>query len=140
MPSKACATIVIVVDASVVAPALGDDGEDGDLARARLRGETLIAPELIDLETASVFRRQVLAGRMPPRRARLGLADLLDLPMRRVSHRPLLHRCWQLRDNLSIYDAAYVALAETLGLSLLTADARLAGAPGVRCRIQFVRT
>ena len=127
---------MIVVDASVLASALADDGADGDLARARLRDEQLAAPELIDLEVASVLRRQLSAGRLDARRARLALDDLVDLPMERAPHLPLLDRSWELRDNLTIYDAVYVALAEALGTSLLTADARLAGAPGVRCPVR----
>lgn len=130
---------MLVVDASVVAVALADDGRDGDHARRRLRGERLAAPELLDLEVASVLRRQLAAGRLDPRRADLALADLVDLPIRRESHRPLLARCWELRANLTAYDAAYVALAEALGVDLLTADARLAGAPGPGCRIVVLR-
>jgi predicted nucleic acid-binding protein len=84
---------VLVVDASVLAPALADDASDGDAARARLRGEALVAPELIDLEVASVLRRQLLAGDLDARRAELALADLVDLPVRRVPHRRLLGRC-----------------------------------------------
>ena len=105
---------MIVVDASVLATALGDDGPDGDLARARLRGERLSAPELVDLEVASVLRRQVRGGEVDIRRAALALADLAALPLRRAPHRRLLARCWELRDNLTVYDASYVALAEAL--------------------------
>lgn len=129
---------MLVVDASVVAVALGDDGPDGDRARARLRGETLAAPELLDLEVASVFRRQVSVAALPARRAELALDDLVQMPVLRVPHRGLLGRCWQLRDNLSIYDAAYAALAETIGADLLTADRRLARAPGMACRVEVL--
>jgi predicted nucleic acid-binding protein len=130
---------VIVVDASVVAVALGDDGHDGDSARARLRGERLTAPELVDLEVASVWRRQVREGAMDARRAALALADLTALPMRRVPHRALLARCWELRDNLTTYDASYVALAEALEATLLTGDGRLARASGPRCHVEVLR-
>jgi predicted nucleic acid-binding protein len=126
---------VIVVDASILATALGDDAADGDAVRARLRGETLAAPEVIDVEALSVLRRQTAAGSLDARRAELAITDLLDLPLRRVPHRPLLRRCWELRANLTVYDAAYVALAETLGVPLLTADRRLAHAPGLRCPV-----
>jgi predicted nucleic acid-binding protein len=129
---------VLVVDASVIATALGDDGRDGDRARTRLRGETLTAPELLDLEVASVLRRQVAFGALPVRRAELALTDLDALPLQRVQHRFLLRRCWQLRDNFSIYDAAYVALAETIGSDLLTGDGKLARAPGPRCRVEVL--
>jgi predicted nucleic acid-binding protein len=129
---------VLVVDASVLAPALADDGPDGDAARARLRGQSLAAPELIDLETTSVIRGRSRAGHLDVRRAGLALTDLVDLPLRRAPHRPLLARCWELRENLTVYDAAYVALAEVLDVVLLTADARLANAPGPRCEIELL--
>ncbi len=131
---------MIVVDASVLAVALADDGPDGDTTRGRLSNEELAAPELIDLEIGSMLRRLTLAGRIHERRARLALDDLVDLPMRRAVHRPLLRRCWQLRENLTLYDAAYVALAEALGASLLTADTRLSNVPGVECSIEVLAT
>jgi predicted nucleic acid-binding protein len=130
--------IVIVVDASVLATALADDGPDGDRGRARLRGETLTAPELIDLEIASALRRQVAAGKLEQRRAEFALSDLSTTPVRRERHGRLIARCWELRSNLSIYDAAYVALAEALGVTLLTADARLARAAGIRCPVEVL--
>jgi predicted nucleic acid-binding protein len=126
---------VIVVDASVLAPALGDDDADGDAARARLRGEgELAAPEIIDLEVASVWRRTLA----DERRASLALADLADLRLRRAPHLPLLARCWELRHNLTPYEAAYVALAEALDVALVTADARLSRASGVRCAVEVL--
>ncbi|WP_337060803.1 type II toxin-antitoxin system VapC family toxin [Kineococcus sp. G2] len=129
---------MIVVDASVLAPALADDGPDGDRARGRLRGEVLTAPEVIDLEVASVLRRAAAAGRLPDRRADLALRDLTDLPLRRAAHRALLPRCWELRHTVTSYDAAYVALAEALNVVLITADARLSRAPGVTCEVQVL--
>lgn len=131
---------MLVVDASVLATALADDAADGDTTRGRLRGQDLAAPELIDLEVVSVLRRQLSVGKLDTRRARLALDDLLELPVQRVPHRALLRRCWELRDNLSVYDAAYVALAETLEAPLVTADARLAKAPGVTCTVEVLRT
>jgi len=130
---------VIVVDASVLAVALADDGQDGDHARARLRGEQLTAPDLVDLEVASVWRRQMRDGAMDARRAALALADLAALPLRRAAHKALLARCWELRDNLTIYDASYVALAEALEVTLLTGDGRLARSAGPRCPIEVLR-
>jgi predicted nucleic acid-binding protein len=124
---------LIVIDASVLATALGDDGPGGVDARARIRAEDLVAPELIDLEVVSVWRRTLTDGR----RAELALADLEELPLRRASHSPLLARCWELRHNLTPYDASYVALAEALEVVLLTADRRLARASGIRCEIEI---
>jgi len=129
---------VIVVDASVLAVALADDGADGRRARDRLMGETLTAPELVDLEVVSVWRRQVAAKLMTARRATLAVSDLEDLPLRRSVHRPLLTRIWELRRVVTPYDAAYVALAEALNVALVTADARLARAPGLRCEVEAI--
>ena len=130
-------TSVLVVDASFLAVALADDGADGDKARARLRGERVILPERADLEVASVLRRQASAGAIDDRRARLALQDLAALPVRRAPHRPLLPRYWELRPHLTIYDAAYVALAELMEATLLTGDVRLARAPGPECAIEI---
>jgi predicted nucleic acid-binding protein len=132
--------IVIVADASVLAVALADDGPDGDHARTRLRGERLTAPELVDLEVISVWRRQLRAGNLDARRASLALTDLAALPLQRAPHRPLLARCWELRDNLTVYDAAYVALAEALDATLLSGDGRLSRASGPRCYIEVLRS
>jgi predicted nucleic acid-binding protein len=130
---------VIVVDASVLVSALADDGDDGDLARDRLGGQRLVAPHLIDLEVTSAWRRLGSAGDLDNRRAQLALEDLRSLRMERVPHAPLLGRCWELRANLTLYDAAYVALAEALEATLVTADDRLAGASGPRCNIDLLR-
>ncbi|MDP3891322.1 type II toxin-antitoxin system VapC family toxin [Nocardioides sp.] len=130
---------MLVVDASVLVVALADDGDDGDGARARLRGEDLAAPDLIDLEVASVLRGRLAGWHIDLRRAELALDDLTDLPLTRVPHRRLIARCWELRSNLTIYDAAYVSLAEALDATLLTGDARLARASGPRCSIEVHR-
>ena len=130
---------MLVVDASVLATALADDTDDGDRARARLRGETLAAPDLIDLEVTSVLRGRVSGGHLDLRRADLALGDLLDLPLQRVPARQLVPRCWELRENLTVYDAVYVALAEVLDATLVTADGRLARANGPRCRVELIR-
>lgn len=129
---------MLVVDASVLAVALVDDGPDGDLARSRLRGETLTAPALVDLEVASVWRGLARADRLPAERADAAVDDLRALPLRRVEHAPLVPRCWELRHNLTIYDAAYVALAEALQVTLLTGDNRLSRAVGARCAIEVL--
>ena len=84
---------MLVVDASVLAVALADDGVDGDAARTRLRGEDLAAPELLDLEVASVLRGQARAGVLDSRRANLAFDDLAATPIERAPHLPLLRRC-----------------------------------------------
>ncbi|AQP44695.1 type II toxin-antitoxin system VapC family toxin [Tessaracoccus flavus] len=131
---------MLVIDASVLAVALLDDGRDGDAVRDRLRGEQLAAPALIDLEVASVWRGLARGGHLDPRRVRLALDDLQELPLQRVEHTSLLWRCWELRDNLTIYDAAYVALAEALQAPLLTGERRLARSTGPRCTIEVMKT
>ena len=129
---------MIVVDASVLAPALLDDGKDGDRSRSRLRNDQVCAPDLIYPEVCSVFRRQARAGRADERRCALALRDLRDVPVRIAPHRPLLARAWELRASVTTYDALYVALAEALGCALLTADARLARSPGIRCACEVL--
>jgi predicted nucleic acid-binding protein len=129
---------LIVVDASVVVTALADDGLDGERHRARLAGERLAAPHLLDIEVVSAWRRLAAGGRLDDRRAALARADLRSLPVRRVPHAPLLERCWELRANLTAYDAAYVALAELIGAPLLTADAKLVSVPGVTCAVEVL--
>jgi predicted nucleic acid-binding protein len=131
---------VIVVDASVLANALGDDDEDGRAARDRLAsGGDLFAPDLVDVQTVSVLRRRWLAGDITARRFSRAVDDLGDVPLTRFPTLPLMRRAYELRANVTAYDAAYVALAEHLGCTLGTGDARLAGAPGVRCRVDVVR-
>jgi predicted nucleic acid-binding protein len=129
---------LIVVDASVVVTALADDGQDGDRARQRIRGERLAAPHLIDIEVTAAWRRLVAQGALDDRRAQFAMTDLLALRLDRVLHGPLLERCWELRENLTIYDGAYVALAEILQVTLLTADSRVEKAPGPRCPIEVL--
>jgi predicted nucleic acid-binding protein len=124
---------VIVADVSVLVVALVDDTELGERARHRLRGEELAAPEIVYLEVTSALRRLVSRGHAAPRRAALALDDLLDLPVQSARHPHLLPRAWELRQSLTVYDAAYVALAEALDLPLFTADQRLVRAAGPRC-------
>lgn len=135
---------MIVTDASVLVHALADDGPDdgpdGDRARDRLRGEELLAPQLVDLEVSAAIRRHWLAGRLTDRRAGLALRDLTRIRLARAGHVPLLSRGWELRQNVTSYDAAYIALAELFGCRLLTADAALARAPGVRCTVEVLRS
>lgn len=129
---------MLVVDASFLAPALADSGDAGDLIRRRLGGERVAGPELLDLEVTAVIRKQLRLGELDLPAAQAALDDLSELPIRRVPHRGLLARCWQLRDNLTMYDASYVAAAELLGVSLITADRRLSRGPGIRCPVELL--
>ncbi len=129
---------MVVVDASVAAVALVGDDPFGDRLRARLARESLFAPDLLDIEVLSVWRRIARAGALDERRADHALADLDALHVIRAPHRLLVPRMWELRDNVSAYDAAYVALAEALDAPLVTTDARLARAPGIRCEVEVL--
>lgn len=129
---------MIVVDASVLVTALADDGPDGERFRTRLAGERLAAPHLIDVEVVSAWRRLAAAGHLDERRASFARTDLESLPLQRVPHTPLVDRCWELRSNLTVYDAVYVALAEALEVRLLTADGRLAASSGPTCAIELL--
>lgn len=127
---------VIVVDASVVISALCDNDPRSDRLRDRLASERLCAPELIYLETVSVLRRRAASGAITTSQAQVGIEALYHLPIVSLPHAALIDRIWQLRDNVTPYDAAYVATAELTNAPLLTGDARLAGAPGSRCAFE----
>ena len=99
-------------------------------------GESLHAPHLLELEVTQVLRRLVREGSVSASRANEAMQDLLDLRITRYPHFVLLPRIWQLRHNLSVYDAAYVVLAEKLGARLLTRDGRLAAARGHAASIE----
>ncbi len=130
---------MIVVDASVLANVVGDDTEDGDLARARLgRVSSLHAPDLVYLEVLSVLRRRAASGDLDERRSAMAREDLRDLPLQSYPNLPLAGRVWELRHNATVYDAAYLALAELLGCALLTSDTKLAGVPGARCAVEVL--
>jgi predicted nucleic acid-binding protein len=130
---------MLVVDASALVAYL-TAGEHVEQVRAQLLapGQVLWAPHLVDAEVGHVLRRETLAGELAPTAARAALEDLSDLPLRRASHRGLLGRAWALRENLTFYDALYVALAERLRATLLTLDGRLAAAPGVKASVLHV--
>jgi predicted nucleic acid-binding protein len=129
---------VIVVDASVLANAIGDDGPDGAIARTALSGNDLSVPDLVDVEVVSVLRRRWLAKTMTARRFAAAVADLTSIPADRYPVLPFMPRAYELRSNVSPYDATYVALAEQLRCDLVTADARLARATGPRCSFVVV--
>lgn len=132
---------MIVIDASVLANVIGDDGRDGAVARAAIVADPdLAAPDLADVETLAVLRKRWRAGTLGDRRLKRAADDLIALPLRRYPALPLLRRAHELRANVATYDAMYVSLAEVLGCSLLTADARLGSAPGLRCPVVITRS
>lgn len=133
---------MIVVDASVVANLVGDDGAAGEMARAAVRATdgTVAAPDLIDVETVSVIRRRWLHQDLTTQRFRAAVDDLIALPLVRFPAASMMTRAFELRDNVTPYDACYVTLAEALDATLLTADARLAAAPGIRCAVRVLST
>lgn len=127
---------MIVVDAPAAVLGLLSSGD----ARQSLRSEALATPHLADTEVAHTLRAHVRRQSMTPEQARAVLSTWAALGIRRFGVTGLLGRMWELRDAVSAYDAAYVALAETLQVPLLTADARLASANGPRCPFLVVRS
>jgi len=125
---------MIVVDASAAVSALLNAGP----ARQALAEEQVHVPHLIDPEVANALRRQAAASLIEPGDAWTALDRWRRLGMSRYAVFHLFERVWELRENLSAYDASYVALAESLDCALLTADVRLGGAPGLRCPVTVV--
>jgi predicted nucleic acid-binding protein len=124
-----------VCDASAVAALLLDSGPDGQWVTQTVESGEIAAPALLTYETANVIRKHELAGQISPDQSAQAHADLLDLAIELWPYDLLAARAWELRMNLSIYDATYVALAEITDLTLITLDERLAKAPGTKCRI-----
>ena len=126
----------VVCDASAVVALLLDAGPDGRWATHELSGADLAAPSLIAYETANIIRRHERAARISRDQAAQAHTDLLDLPIEHWPYELLATRAWQLRHNLSSYDASYVALAELTSTTLVTLDRRLAAAPGLHCPVR----
>lgn len=127
--------MTVVIDASAVVAALVDSGPDGRWAETLLTSE-LAAPHLLPVEVANVLRRAVGAGDISEDIASLAHADLLDLRVELVPYDIVAGRAWELRHNLSAYDAWYVAVAELLDVPLATLDQRLVGSPGPTCQFR----
>ena len=130
---------MIVIDASALLEALLRTPE-ASAVESRLfdSGQTLHAPHLLDIEVIQVIRRYAANGEIDDARGRAALTDLADLPVHRYRHDFLLPRIWELRHNLTAYDAAYVALAEALDAPLITRDQRLADAAGHHAQVELV--
>lgn len=122
-----------VVDASVVVAALLDEGRDGEWARGVLSEPSVGAPHLLPVEVTQAIRRLVQGGSVSGDVGALALEDLADLAIALFEFGPVARRVWELRDNLTAYDAWYVALAESFEVPVATLDRRLAAAPGSRC-------
>jgi predicted nucleic acid-binding protein len=130
---------VIVLDASVVIEVLLNTPAGIQIAERFFDpDETIHAPHLLDVEVAQVLRRYARTGELDTARGLQALQDLIDFPLIRYPHDLFLLRIWELRHNVTAYDASYIALAEALGALLLTRDAALASAPGNRARIELI--
>lgn len=129
--------MTVVIDSSAVVAALADGGAIGDWAAAELGADDLAAPHLMPVEAANILRRSLLAGDLSADAAALAHEDLGRLPVELFAYEPFGRRVWELRDNLTAYDAWYVALAESLGVPLVTLDHRLARAAGPRCEFRL---
>jgi predicted nucleic acid-binding protein len=125
---------MIVVDASVLVDSLLHEGS----AQERLTNEWICAPHLVDAEITSAIRVSLQHGEIDARRAEGAIEDFVAMDIMRYGHDWLLRRVWELRDNVTPYDALYVALAEALDEVLVTKDARLAKAPGIRARVEVI--
>ena len=129
---------MIVLDASAVVELLLDMSLAPQIEARVGEDSSLHAPAVLDLEVTQTVRRVCVSGQVPAERGSQAIADLADLPVRRYPHLPLLARIWQLRGNVSAYDAAYIALAEALAAPLVTRDRRLAATRGHRATIELV--
>ena len=129
---------MIVLDASAVIDVLVESGSGVEDIRERIEepGQSLHVPHLMDLEVLQTLRRYVLHGTLSPERSDKAFERLTDIAFERYPHASLLRRIWELKDNLTAYDATYVALAEALDAPLVTRDARLARAPGIRAEVE----
>ncbi len=128
-------TTRFVCDAPAVVALLLDGGPDGRWAANVLARAELAAPSLLAFEVANIIRRHELAAQIHADQAAQAHADLLDLAIEQWPYDLLASRAWELRRNLTIYDAGYVALAEMLGATLVTLDRGIGRAPGIRCQV-----
>ncbi len=129
---------MIVIDASIVISAIAYEDDAGSAPRARIESSVAAAPELIDFESLSGLKRLERAGILSREQTLESVSNLMRLPIERFPHWPFLDRIWELRHNLSIYDGSYVALAEALGATLVTADKAFTQVPGIRCEVDLL--
>jgi predicted nucleic acid-binding protein len=130
---------VIVLDTSAIVEFLVGNDPAAERVREATAGEALAAPHAVDLESAAALRGLVQGSKLPPDEAERGLQLLGRMKIRRYGHLLLLPRIWQLRHNMWPYDAAYVALAESLSADLVTLDGRMEKIPGLMCTVRNMR-
>jgi predicted nucleic acid-binding protein len=130
---------MIVVDASAVLDVLLRTGAAAAVERRLLaQHEVVLCPHLLDVEVAQVLRRYATTRELDDERGRQALDDLAGMPLVRFPHEPLMQRVWDLRHNLTAYDAVYIALAESFEIPLVTRDAKLAAAAGHRATVELI--
>lgn len=122
-----------VIDSSAVVALLVDSGPVGDWVAETVGGRMLFAPDLMPFEASNILRRSRLAGSVDDITGALAHADLLAMMIQLDPYYAVADRVWSLRDNVTVYDAAYVAIAEARGLPMITLDTRLARSPGPKC-------
>ena len=129
---------MIVLDASAVVALLVGQGLGAERIRRKVEGpkESLHVPHVVDLEVLHALRRQTLVGTLSRKRSDEAIEDLKSIAFVRYPHATLIDRIWSLKNNLTAYDAAYISLAEALNAPLITMDARLAQAPGIRAAVE----
>jgi len=130
---------LLVLDASAAITILLNTGPSSDVIRLRIEDpdQSLHVPHLFEVEVLHVLRRLNLNGAVSSERAEIALQRLRDMTLSRYPHTTLLPRIWELRNNVTAYDAAYIALAETLAAPLITTDAKLARASGIRAEVEL---
>lgn len=130
---------MIILDTSTLVEFLVGADKLAETVRSTAADEVLAAPHAVDLEITSALRGLVHGGKLPVDEAQRALELLATMGVRRYDHLPLLPRIWELRHNMWPYDAAYVALAESLRITLVTVDAKFGGVPGLRCPLRNLR-
>ena len=131
---------MIVADASIIANAVGDNTADGDIARrVLLDASTVSVPDLVNVGATAVLRKRWIAKDLPTKRFEIAVDALTNLPIDRYPTVGLMQSVFELRGNVTPYDAVYVALAEAVSAELVTADRKLAAAPGPRCAIRVLQ-
>lgn len=129
---------MVVIDSAALVEYFTSDGDTARRLRDRITGVPLAAPEGLDLEFISGVRALVLGGKVSAEDGRTALSLLHHLDLRRYGIEPLTGRIWELRDNMWPYDAAFAALAEVLGVPLITVDAKFTRTPGLRCQVEHL--